>query len=404
MLSPIREFAAARLHECGNESRLGEQHAIHFTEFAKSLNPRTRHTMKQVLARFDAERQNFAKAWEWIRAHDRWDLGSSLINSLVLLFELRHAFEEWQRWLVEAAEHADALEPPARWAILWKAAAPFEAVHNEVRAEQFARRALEVAEALGEPGRISASLERLAGLRLDVGDIDGALELFERAREHADEAAQFLPVFAFYNNVGLARAIAGQYERALAEYTRALQEARAVTNDLVQAGIVHNVAEVLLETGDIEGADSRLREAIELADQLDYWEVAAGNQLLVARIALARNDDAAARKSLAVALEYFAGAAQPLQITDTLKEVAHYLSRTSRGRESLMVLAFLRKHYRPQRELPTLRDRHRAAEAELRAAMTRSEIDDCRRIGEELNLDEVLSMLVQSHAKTHIVS
>ena len=400
MLSPIREFAAARLHESENETQLRERHALYYVEFAKSLNPRTRHTMKQVLARFDAERQNFGRAWEWIRAHDRWDLGSSLITSLAPLFELRHAFEVWQGWLVEAAEHANAFEPLARWAILWKAAAPFAVVYDEIRAERFARQALEVAEALGDLGRVSVSLERLAGLRFDIGDIPGALELFERAREHAHEGRQFLPLFGFYNNVGLARAMAGEYERALAEYTRSLQEARAVTNDLVQAGIVHNIAEVLLEMGDIAGADSQLRGAIELADELDYWEVSAVSQLLAARIALAQNDAEMARKSLAVALEYFAGTAQPIQAADTLKEIAYYLSRTNRGRESLMVLAFLRKQYRPQRELPTLRDRHGAAEAGVRAGMPPSEIDDCRRTGEELNLDAVLAMLLGAHSQT----
>lgn len=351
--------------------------------------------MKPILARFDAERQNFSKAWEWIRAHDRWDLGSSLINSLAPLFELRNAIEEWRRWSVEAAERANALEPHARWTILHKAAAPFEAAFD-VRAEQFARQALEVAESLGEAGRISVSLQRIAILRLDFGDIAGALELFERAREHAGEGAHILPLYGFYNNVGLALANAGEYERALAEYTLSLQEARAVTNDVVQAGIVHNVAEVLLEMGDVEGAESRLREAVELADQLDYWEASAGNQLLVARIALARNDMETARKSLAVALEYFAGAAQPLQTADTLKEVAYFLSRTGRARESLMLLALLRKHYRPQRELPTLRDRHRAAEIECRTEMTQDAVDDCRRIGEELSLDDALSMLLES--------
>ncbi len=393
MLSPIREFAVERLHDIGAEGELGEQHAIHFTEFAKTLNLRTRETMKDVLVRFDSERQNFSKAWEWIRAHDRWDLGSSLINSLAILFEVRHAFDESQRWFAEVAEHSNALEPRMRWTILSKAGSPFQVVYDDVRAEQFARQALEVAEALGEPGRVSASLERLASLRLDVGDISGALELYERAREHVDDTGHFLPLFAFYNNVGLARAFAGEYEQALADYTRSLEEARAVTNDLVQAGIIHNIAELFLEIGNIESADSWLREAIELADQLDYWEVSAGDQLLAARIALARGDTETARKSLAVALEYFIGVAQPIHTADTLKEVAHYLARAGRGREALMVRGFVGKRYRPQRELPGVRARHEASEAEIKSSMSLAVIEECARAGETLEVDDVLAML-----------
>lgn len=405
MLGPIREFAVARLHGNGIEEELRERHAAYFTEYAKSLNLRSRDTLKPTLVRFDAERQNFSRAWEWICAHDRWDLGIDLVCALAFLFDFRHALEESARWFSVAIERSrGVVEPEARWLLLVRASSPFQSLNDLASAEAIARELLDLAESLGPRGRVAAASERLGALRVDAADLQGARELFERALPYAEEMRPYMQVYALYCNYGLVHAIMQNYDEAARFYEKSLVEAEAAGNDLVRAIIEQNIAELYLETGDLDAAEYWTRRVGDLADELDYWEASAGIQVAVARLALARGDAETARKSLAFALEYFTSVAQPLPLLETLKEIEYYLARTGRARESVMVRAMSAK--RPTsslRMLPRMRERLEVAAREAAASLDPRDLEHAARFGERLTLDDVLAMLYgqQSDGKLH---
>lgn len=394
MLAPIREFAAGRLRESGDEE-IGERHALYFTELAETMTRRrSRETLRPTLERFDAERQNFARAWKWICEHERWDLGTRMVCSLGIMFEVRHAFDESKQWFTTIVERSrGALDAATRWSLLWRAISPFQSMHEVQPAERLAQEALEIAQTL-DAGRVAASLERLAALRLDAGDVRGSLELYNQALEHVDEIEPFFPPLAFYNNIALGYSIAGDYDEALRYYAIALEKAQAAGNDLVRTTVLQNISEVYWETGNSAAAEHSLAQATALADELDYWEGAAVSQLDWARIAISNGDLETARKSLAHALEYFASTAQPLQIADTLRETAYYLTRTGSMRQAVMIGTLLAQRYPSQRVLPKNRALCESAECEALAALPAGEAEECRALGASLTLDGALEMLV----------
>lgn len=111
-------------------------------------------------------------------------------------------------------------------------------------------------------------LHDLARARQRLGDFDGAIEIWERARDEATAEGAPGEVARLERRLGLAFYWSGRYLRALEHFELGLAPARAAGQGELEARLRLSAGECLMELGRAEEARRELEEALALADDL----------------------------------------------------------------------------------------------------------------------------------------
>jgi predicted ATPase len=187
LLESLRDYAADRLRERGQEEAARDRHARHYAG-----------RVARVLAEVGSWRAPglpHAREFDDLRAAIRWcsGPGASPARAFLLLGALwttaidRHAEEI--AVLAEEVLDRHPKEPTARQAALGTAATARMSLGDSVRAQEHAEAALVLEACVGAPALIARRV--LCGIAYQVGDLPDALrrseELARRAREAGDE-------------------------------------------------------------------------------------------------------------------------------------------------------------------------------------------------------------------------
>ena len=264
MLGTIHEYAMERLERSGEASHLRKLHLEHFLRFAeetydelvgprrpeiRKLRERERDNLRAAL-RFAVECADAERA---LRMAVAWGGGWGITAA------------EWLAWL-EAALALDREDLPQELSALARRRAGFTAfwAGHPDRAEAHLRGALEEYRAIGDPTAVADCLGGLSGFALERGDLN-------RARELLAEALRLLPEVKerwVRTELTLQRAdlalCEGQRQKARDVLRLFVAEVRSEGTTAEVAQGVTRLADVDRLDGQLDAAESRYREAIDL--------------------------------------------------------------------------------------------------------------------------------------------
>ena len=151
----------------------------------------------------------------------------------------------------------------------------------------------EMFRALREPRSQAIVLQNLGSIYLEARDFERALRYYEQANEtYSDDPALTL---AAHNNRGNALKELGRYADAEREFARALEAARAIDSDLLEARILSNLASTLALQGNLDRADSTAQLGLRISHRsAEGWEPFLWG--VRSQIALSRGDLQTARR------------------------------------------------------------------------------------------------------------
>jgi tetratricopeptide (TPR) repeat protein len=194
------------------------------------------------------------------------------------------------RGLAIAAEHAADTKLHAD---LLKARAALSLVTGDIRAAHAdLLTAQQIYRALGDTRSHAIVLQNLGSLYSQARDFARALTYFAESRQiHAGDPALTLSA---HNNRGNALKELGRYDEAESEFSLALEAARTMNSELLQARILSNLASAQTLRGDQAGAETTVQLGLALAQRAATgWEPYLWG--VRAQIALARRDLSSAR-------------------------------------------------------------------------------------------------------------
>lgn len=132
-----------------------------------------------------------------------------------------------------------------------------------------------IAETLGEPFGIGASLNGRGAVYFYQGNYIEALEYFQKALKLAEQSGQEARIAATLNNIGLVQTLQGDYDSALDFLRRSLAFSEKLKNQLEMARTLANIGKIHRERGAYGLALEGLQKSLTLAEASDNVEVIA---------------------------------------------------------------------------------------------------------------------------------
>jgi predicted ATPase/class 3 adenylate cyclase len=263
MLETIREYAAERLSEAGDDVGLVLRHAQFFSDLVERLDPQLRgREQERALSAFEHEHDNVRAAIDAAAARALASLEAQLAGASWYFWYVRgHVLEGVAR--LEHALAADGIDEPSR-ARLHEGLTVLESVRgNHKRARWHADVSLPLRRRLGDPNGILRSLANRAALAGHEGDLELADALHAECAELARDAGN--PWFRglALSNVAWVAVENEDYERAVAVGGEAMNVLREVGDVQSEAACALNLAQAELGLGRSAAGMARLTEFLE---------------------------------------------------------------------------------------------------------------------------------------------
>lgn len=264
LLETLRQYAAQRLAERGEEQTLRARHAAWFVDFAERADVDVRGPDEApAVAVLEAELSNLRAAHRWAVEQTDADVALRLAAALYI-FALYRLRDEVFDWAEEAAGLPTAvghrLEPT-----VWGVAAHGISNRGELtRTRSLAQRALEAAPGASDPGRLVAMIS-LAATALYEGRLDDCRGHTRDAVAIAADTGNDHAVVMVGLHEVLALAYDGRRDAALAAAAEQRQLAEELGNPNRRAWALYADAEARSDD-DPQSALGLLEEAISLAE------------------------------------------------------------------------------------------------------------------------------------------
>jgi predicted ATPase/Tfp pilus assembly protein PilF len=266
MLETIREYAAERLEESGEEGGLRARHADWYLALAERSYPEIHRAQgPQWLDRLEAEHGNLRLAVD--RALEQGDAERALrLTGTVWLYWLtRGHWTEGRRSLEAALSLASERELAHADDVLWGAALLAQWQGDNETALGHATHLLHLSRASGRRRGEAIALELIAITATHKGEFDRARHLFEESLVMAREVGDDWLTTVVLNNLGDVELNDGNFERAIGlfEESLALGEERGDIDR--RARQLTNLGTVSLVLGDRPAAAARFGDALDAA-------------------------------------------------------------------------------------------------------------------------------------------
>jgi non-specific serine/threonine protein kinase len=263
-----------------------------------------------------AEYANLRAALAWAFAQGESEIGGLLTVAVSRFWYVRGPVSEGQAWLERVFANGSALPATLRVGALLHASWLAHRQREAAAAATLAAEGLELAETLGDDGRVAEG-QFLLGLAVRMlGERDRAVDLLTAALRTCRALGN--PVLAAYalKNLGLVAQASGDQGRATAFVEEAVALLRQAEADWVLAGALNVLAGIALEDGDTTRVAAYAEEALCLyqafTDRLGMADVLPR----LAFVALRRQQPAAATWLLAATDTVRAEVGVPTSVTD----------------------------------------------------------------------------------------
>lgn len=159
-----------------------------------------------------------------------------------------------------------------------------------------------VAELSGDLAGIGHSINQMAVLHWQTGDLDNAKRLYLTAREYATRSDEASLVAMTSTNLGVIASVRGDHEQALRYFESSLREYRLLGMSRDVCIALNNVGLVQTRLKSWVEADAAFQQALEVAQTLRDVEIATQVEINLAQVATHRGDFDTARRLVERAL------------------------------------------------------------------------------------------------------
>jgi DNA-binding transcriptional LysR family regulator/predicted ATPase len=277
MLETIREFALARLAEHAEEDELRRSLAEHVLAFAEdSRDGLAGNDRPTWLAAVDDELGNIRAALRWAEERHDFQYQLRLTSALAEFWLARGPVREILEILRKGLEHVESptLRADALRVLSWLLLGTGDLATARAAAEE--RRHL--AETLGDLRSVVGSIDTLASVAEQSGDLERARGLFEEAVDLGLEVGSPHEL----NNLGGFLLRRGELERAKAVYEELLRRAREQGDTNLEAHARGDLAGIVLLEGRFEEALPLLQAELRTWHEFGDLRVLAYSLMLVA--------------------------------------------------------------------------------------------------------------------------
>ncbi len=285
MLETIREYAAGRLGESGEETATRRAHAAYYLILAEEGSPHLMGARRQSwLNRFDLEHENIRAALEWLTHAGNAEWGLRLGVALQLYWK-EHARPAEGREFLRAllnrpvakakAEAPDqtATRDSARKKLRANALTALSGFAIEQADWNFARKMLEEAlviyRELDDLSGVGMALNHLAVVLRDQGDYAEARALFMETVRLWQEAGDLVSVAHSKSNLADVARAQGDFPAALTLHQECLSIYRELGDHASMAWSLDHQGDVALEQGDRASARSLYEQALAMFRELN---------------------------------------------------------------------------------------------------------------------------------------
>lgn len=138
---------------------------------------------------------------------------------------------------------------------------------------EHSQQAADLSEQVNDAALLELSLEYVGGGMMFQGNLDAALQYFERCLKISRSADLPLGVMRSLNNVGLIQVNRREYGQAIAAFDEALASARSLRASFYIALLANNLGELYQELGNTPEAIQLHEEALSIARQHDIKDI-----------------------------------------------------------------------------------------------------------------------------------
>ena len=300
LLDTVRQYAAERLRESGEETELRHRHASYFHDVVMDVAPRLRSAARaQQVVRVDAKLDNIRAALDWSRHAPGMELlHLELVGALWFYWAHRVFWDEALRRCESALELP--LTPDttaARAQVLFGAGFVAWVAGRLELAQRYLWEAVALRRELEDVAGTGMALCALAQAIVDPAQPEGALRFSSEGVLMVRRAASPWDLaLMLTTSVGFVHHTAGRWDEAAFAYEEAEALWSEPNDDWGRSFALNSLAAVQWRRGQLDEAERTARASLELLIPIaDHW-FASRSILLLAFIALARGENAYAAR------------------------------------------------------------------------------------------------------------
>ncbi len=301
LLETLRAYALERLAAAGQLDDCQQRHALHYLAFTGQvftglLGDDQGAWMQAALADHD----NCLAALRWALARGQGELAIALAGNLWWFWYRRGLFDLAQE-LLQAALQLSTPDLSARARALNGLASIHLAQDDYTGSLACHEEGLALRRQLDDALGVATALHNMGLTAYMMGDYQQAIDWL-LASVDADPTADPAQAWA---NIGVVALDMQDSAQARQWLERAHAQVMAEPAGWIQAFVLHNLADVLYEQGDLAGAKPMTLASLQLFEALGDSHYLPDPQLLLARIAMEEGDCAAAAALAAAALAHY---------------------------------------------------------------------------------------------------
>jgi predicted ATPase/DNA-binding SARP family transcriptional activator len=302
LLEVVRQFAAERLAEAGEESAVRAAHADWFARLCEGARGWGGGQQEAWLHRVERDLDNVRAVLAWYLG-DGWapERVLAMVAGVWWVWYVRGMLGESLAWLRRALAAAPEEPTPARAAALLAVAAVARGMGAFAEAAEVGARALEVQMVLGDERGQAAALNSLCISAVALGDLDAALEYGEASLRTIERVGLPGGLAASRLNLGAVLRARGDLERPEALFQSAREAFEALGDRRGSAAALGNLALLAHRRGEPDRAVRLVLESLAIYEQLGFDEGVADSLEVMAFVRAAAGGEAAAAMLLAVA-------------------------------------------------------------------------------------------------------
>ncbi len=391
----VREYAAERLREAGEESDVRRRHRDWFLQLAEDAEPKlTGPDQVAWIARLEDEHDNLAAALRWSVDHaGDWESGLRLCYALGRFWSVRAHLSEGRAWIERVLSMTpDPRHPLRTRVLLWSSQlARLQGDSSVARSRLEESRAL--AEALGDRLGVGAALNEAFIVELHAQDVDRAETAAQGSLEAFEEVGDRRGIGLAGTALAIVASEHGDFDRAIALYESALESLREVGDSRSISTILHNLGRVVASRGQLEQGRLLVSEGLSIARDLnDLTAMAVFSHSLGRIAAMAGDFDEALRhyaEALPVYREYNA-VHMVAELLESIASVAIQLREFRRAARFIGAAAAIRQvvgigvH-------PEDRDEFDSDLATLQQALEAGELEAAMDEGRAMSIDDAIA-------------
>jgi non-specific serine/threonine protein kinase len=293
-LETLREYAAEKLREAGEEASLHERHCAWLLSLVERAEPELSgpHSVPW-LDRLEHERENVRAALGWCIGNGKAEAGMRLAGALIKFWVVRGPYRPVRDTLADlltlpAAQECSAPIQAARTKALLAAGRLAMRQGDRGEAGLIFQEALEISRKVGDRRSLGIA-------QFSIGHVARVQGDYPTARRHHAEAIQLFEALGddhwlanTHHDLGLAAYFEGDLTTAREQYEASLDLSRRLGDELGIASVLNDLGEVALRRGELEEARALECASLALARRIDDKKVIAMSLAALAGLAVAQ--------------------------------------------------------------------------------------------------------------------